>query len=460
MENAEGLCRAAREEGLIIRLLDGELSPSEEHRVLTHLRTCPDCLGLAADLLYTDGRIRQLLLSQVAEEARDKKDKPSDRFMLEVDKLPVGKSLDRDLLDEDDNLLVAAGTIITPKLVEAIKRRGIEKLAVRSVEEPEPEEAPPPQMLIVPVAEMQRITAEGPVEPAVTEFVRSQCLAAVDDCFKNLEQGGTFEIHEVREASLEVAEQLLDRPQASLTLADLILVDPGLHAHSVNVLILFLMVARAMGHPVQLIREHATAALLHDIGRIVLRRASAASGITRTPGEEDMEHPEAGYTYLWNMGGIGQSALKMVMNHHERFDGAGYPRQLKGTTLSDWDQLLILANTYDSLTWNRETGLRSGFHAALASLIQDGSKFVRKGIIQAVIQTFGHYPPGSWVRMSSGEIGVVTKAHPGSPLKPFVTLLYDRGGHKLGRPKHVDLIHSQSAYIQGPVPVDVTMEAS
>ena len=145
------------------------------------------------------------------------------------------------------------------------------------------------------------------------------------------------------------------------------------------------------------------------------------------------------------------------MNHHERFDGKGYPRSLKGTALSDWDQLLILSNTYDKLSWNRETGIRSAYHRALTSLIQDGSKFVRKGIVTAAIQTFGYYPPGSWVKLNNGEIGVVSKAHPGSPLKPLVSIFYSEDGKKLSKPRSVDLGYSQNAYIQGPVSVETVM---
>jgi HD-GYP domain-containing protein (c-di-GMP phosphodiesterase class II) len=153
------------------------------------------------------------------------------------------------------------------------------------------------------------------------------------------------------------------------------------------------------------------------------------------------------------MGGMPESALRMVMNHHERYDGNGFPRKLKGTMLSDWDQILILANAYDNLTWDHETGVRSGFHQALRLIIQDGSKYVRKGIIRTVISTLGHYPPGSWVRMSNGEIALVTKAHPGSPLKPEVSLMYDPAGKRYTKPKFLDLTHSQSTYISGSVEV-------
>ena len=116
MNSTEGLCRAIREEGLLIRLLDGDLPPNDEHAVLTHLRTCHECLGLTADLLYTDSRLKDMFARQ--EEKKDKQQvKPQDRFMLEVDKLPVGKSLDKDLLDEAGKLLVAAGTELTTKLI-------------------------------------------------------------------------------------------------------------------------------------------------------------------------------------------------------------------------------------------------------------------------------------------------------------------------------------------------------
>ena len=445
-----------REEGLIVRLLDGELQATEEHRVLTHLRTCHECLGLAADLLYADGKLKELFHQDERSRIEQKKNSKS-QFLLEINKLPIGKTLERDLLDENGALLIASGTELTESVVDALRRRGIDKLAVRTDEEAEEEGELPIEIPLVHLSEINEIVKSSEIEPAISEYVRTQCILMVKESFHRLEEGGTLAVHEVQESALTVADEILTRPQVSLTLADLSLADPGLHAHSVNVLTMFLIAAKAMGHPAQLIRDHATAVLLHDIGRIVLRRTATVSGIPRTIENEDSEHPEAGYAYLWNMGGLSQSALKMVMNHHERFDGKGYPRGIKGTNLSDWDQLLILANTFDILTWNRTTGLRSGFHNALSILIQDGAKYVRKGIVRAVIQTFGHYPPGSWVHMNTGEIGIVLKAHSGSPLKPLVSLMFDESGNRLSKTKMIDLLHSQNAYINGSVNVDLAL---
>jgi HD-GYP domain-containing protein (c-di-GMP phosphodiesterase class II) len=461
MENTEGLCRAIREEGLLIRLLDGELQTGEENKVLAHLRACHECLGVVADLLSTDSRLRDLFSRQEHRKEKAEKEKREERrngsfFMLEVDKLPVGKKLDRDLMDNEGKLLVASGTTLTAPLVDSIKRRGIEKLAVKTAEEIEVPEVAQIEIPPVSIREIDTFIAEGGLEPAVSEFVRKKCRESVESCFKSLENEGTFSLGDAEDSAAEVVTEILSRPNLALTISDMILVDPSLHAHSVNVLVLFLIIARAMGHPGQLIRDHSTAALLHDIGRIVFRRAHTTSGLKLSPKDEDLEHTETGYAYLWNFGGFGQSALKMVMNHHERYDGKGYPRALKGTNLTDWDQLLILANTFDNLTWNRQTGIRSGFHDALSSMIQNGSKYVRKGIITAAVQTFGYYPPGSWVKLNNGEIGIVSKSHPGSPLKPVVSVFFSEDNRRLSKPKIIDLGYSSSAYIQSSVSVGFT----
>jgi HD-GYP domain-containing protein (c-di-GMP phosphodiesterase class II) len=460
-ENTEGICSSVREEGLLIRLLDGELDANQEHMVLTHLRTCADCLSLAANVLYMDSRVRDILDVRLSENATpevdEKKSASTDKgFRLEVDKLPVGKEIDRDLIDEDGKLLIAAGTQLTPAMIDSLKKRGIEKLSVRQSEKAAAPVAPKLPELSFSVEDYKMVIADSGVEPAISEYARKKVISTVRDSFRSLESSGVFDLKEADDAAIEVANEVLNRPQVALTLADLELHDKSLYTHSVNVLVLFLSIARAMGHPAQLIKDHATAALLHDIGRIVLRRSDIAVGRKRSKDEEDLEHTEAGYTYLWNMGGVGDTALRMVMNHHERYDGNGYPRGLKGTNLSDWDQLLILTNTYDNLTWDRETGIRSGFHNALSTLIQESGKYVRKGIIRAVIQTIGHYPPGSFVTLNSGEVGVVTQSHPGSPLKPMVSILYGTGGDRLSKSKKLDLSQIQSAYIKGPAKVSTT----
>jgi hypothetical protein len=369
--------------------------------------------------------------------------------MLEINKLPIGKSMDRDLFDDHGNLLIASGTELSEALIESLKRRGIEKLVVEAPGEEVSAGSEEFESPSININQLESFLSEHGIEPAVSDFVRHKCSEALSNCFTQLEGGGIADVLPLEAVAQEITEQILSNSQVALTLADLILVDPGLHAHSVNVMILFLMMSRAMGHPVKLIHDHSTAALMHDIGRIILR----AQNPKKSPTDIDLEHSEAGYNYLWNLGNISDSALKMVMNHHERYDGHGYPRKIKGTMLSDWDQILILANTYDNLTWDRGTGMRSGFHTALSSIIMDGAKAVRKGIIRAAIQTFGHYPPGSWVKLNNGEIGLVTSAHPGSPLKPTITVVYDSLGRRHSKPKFLDLTHTQSTYIVGPVAV-------
>jgi len=455
MEKTDGLCHAIREEGLLIKLLDGELSSAEEARVLAHLRSCVGCLGVVADLLYTDSRLKELFSRPNAK--REHVKKTSQHFMIEVDKLPVGKSLGRDLLDEEGRLLVAAGTVLTSSLIESIKARGIEKVAVKAAEEIPKEEEKEPEVEPISVLEVESFVNEQDLEPVVSKFVRERCRAALVECFEALEKEGTFVGQEAISASVEIAGEVLSRPSLAPTLADIILVDPSLHAHSVNVLVIFLMLARAMGYPGQLIKEHAPMALLHDIGRIVVKRTDATLGMKRASADEEREHPEIGSSYLWNFGGINQSALNMVRNHHERYDGGGYPRGLKGTSLSDWDQLLIFANTFDNLVWNRETGVRSGFYKALATLIQDGAKYVRRGIVGVAVQTFGNYPPGSWVRLNTGEIGVVTRAYAGSPLKPLVGIFYGKDGKRLSRPKVADLSSNSNFYIHSPIDVEMVV---
>jgi putative nucleotidyltransferase with HDIG domain len=451
MNNSEGLCKPIKEQGLLIHLLDGELSPAEEHKILTHLRTCPDCLGLTADLLYTDDRLKDLFHRHDQLKEKQKR-RATGRFMLEVDKLPEGRSIGRDLLDEEGKLLVAAGTKLTPELIESLKRRGVEKLVVESVDTEEEAEVEVVDKPTISIQQIEGFLAEHSIEPAVSSLVKQQCAEALNTCFKSLEENGDIDVGLVNDIAQDVTEEILGSTQVALTLADIILIDPGLHGHSINVLILFLMISRAIGQPVKLIRDHSTGALLHDIGRICLQR----EGKDRTEETIDREHSEAGYNYLWNMGNITESALKMVMNHHERYDGQGYPRGIKGTMLTDWDQILILANKYDNLTWNRKTGLRSGFHEALSSIIKDGPKYVRKGIIRTAIQTFGHYPPGSWVKLNNGEIGLVASAHPGSPLKPTISIIYDNDGKKQSRPRFVDLAHTQNVYILGPASVQMS----
>lgn len=143
--------------------------------------------------------------------------------------------------------------------------------------------------------------------------------------------------------------------------------DYYLYAHSVNVVAYSIALCMRAGYvdPATL-REVANGALLHDVGETLLNRKTLkkTGALTTAEWEEVKKHPEKGCEVLKKTGGLGEIALDIVLHHHEKLNGTGYPHGLKGDELSIFVRIVSIADIFDALTTERHhQKARSSFDA-------------------------------------------------------------------------------------------------
>jgi HD-GYP domain-containing protein (c-di-GMP phosphodiesterase class II) len=130
-------------------------------------------------------------------------------------------------------------------------------------------------------------------------------------------------------------------------------------------------IALEMGLPHDEAETMVFAASLHDIGKI-----GVPDNVLLKPGRLDDEefgwirkHPEWGWVAMRNVNGFHEAAL-LVLHHHERLDGRGYPAGLRGLEIPLGSRLIAVADSYDALTTNRPYRSSRGHEAAIAELIR------------------------------------------------------------------------------------------
>ena len=130
--------------------------------------------------------------------------------------------------------------------------------------------------------------------------------------------------------------------------------DRDTKGHTIRVAELTVLIARELGQPAPALRYLARAGLLHDIGKLHI-----PDSILLKPGPLDDEewvimkkHPEMGLDILQRMGKF-EKESEVVIAHHERIDGSGYPRGLKGDEIPTGAKILAVADTYDVLVSDR-----------------------------------------------------------------------------------------------------------
>lgn len=202
--------------------------------------------------------------------------------------------------------------------------------------------------------------------------------------------------------------------------------------------------ARALDLPREIIREIAIGALLHDVGK-----AKVSDDILNKPAKlTDAEftkmksHVVQSKLMLLGTPGISAIALDVAAQHHERFDGTGYPNKLKGDQISLYGQMGAIVDVYDAITSNRVYHKGMAPTEALRKLLEWSKFHFKLDMVQAFIRAIGIYPSGSLVRLESGRLAVVQEQHADKLMQPTVKVMFHTKGHYL-TPEMVDLRRSQ-----------------
>jgi len=132
--------------------------------------------------------------------------------------------------------------------------------------------------------------------------------------------------------------------------------DYYLYTHSINVTAYSIALAMRSGYidPATL-REVANGALLHDVGETTLPPKLKSKKGPLSPDEWKLmrAHPEEGVKLLQKTGCLGEIAQDIVLCHHEKLNGTGYPRKLKGDEISPFVRMVTIADVFDALTTER-----------------------------------------------------------------------------------------------------------
>lgn len=199
----------------------------------------------------------------------------------------------------------------------------------------------------------------------------------------------------------------------------------GTVQHAINVSVLSLMLGRSLGLPGDDLKQVATGALLHDIGKLllpdVLRNITSDSSALAT--RACREHVAQGVRLGMTMG-LPAVALRIIAQHHEHQDGSGLPQGLAADEIVLPARIVAVADTYDKLCNPRHGGAGHTPHEAQALMYAQMRDQLDARLLGAFIKMIGVYPPGSVVELNDGRLAMVVSCHPQQPLKPCV-LVHD-----------------------------------
>jgi HD-GYP domain-containing protein (c-di-GMP phosphodiesterase class II) len=273
-------------------------------------------------------------------------------------------------------------------------------------------------------------------------FAKSQ--KSIKALFESIANAQKLDLSTVSEILDSMVESITRTPDALMWLSKLKSSHDGAYNHALNVSINTMAFASFLAMPKTLIKEIGLGGLLQSVGKTTLPKHILEKTSTLTKAEYEIvkTHVVEGLKLLKNNPDIPATALEMVAQHHERYDGSGYPKGLRDAAISIHGQIGGLLDTYCALTTNRKHAHSVNNMMALDEMRIMRDKEFSSELIDQLIQFLGIYPVSSLVELNTGEVAVVIQQNQVRRLLPrvMVVLASDKSRNKF--PITLDLLNA------------------
>lgn len=317
--------------------------------------------------------------------------------------------------------MLRAGATLTDRLCQALITQGINAVWVQDELS---EGIEPVTLLPEDVRQQAAASARDALNSARDAFARQQPMP---------EQA----VRELQQTAQRISELVAGTPDAALALTDLAAADAYTHRHSVNVCALGLLLAntlfrrngwvdwdgrRRYDRVEERLAKLGLGLLVHDVGKMAVPLE-----VLNKPGKLDedewelmRQHPEAGVSLL-RADSISPLVKAVVRDHHERWDGSGYPRGIEGEQINALARIAAVADVYDAVTSERPYKAAAPAHVGVKIIVDGSGTAFDPEVVEIFRRVVFPYPVGTPLRLDDEQVtGVVCRVDPDHPDTPVV----------------------------------------
>jgi HD-GYP domain-containing protein (c-di-GMP phosphodiesterase class II) len=260
-----------------------------------------------------------------------------------------------------------------------------------------------------------------------------------------------------------LADSVVRNPDALLLMSKMRNTEPAAHARALQVAIYMMVFGRFLQLEREQIQTLGLLGLLQDVGKTRL-----PAEILQKP-EHDLNADESGMLkrhvelsahILGVTSGLPPKFAPLALLHHERQDGKGYPRGLKGYQIGLYGAIAAICDGYDALLAPAPFGEGRSPSAAVSLLLKDRGTAYHGPLVEQFIRCMGSFPVGTLVELTSGEIGVVVAEHLLQRIKPKVMLVLDRAGLRVPPGRVIDMAENRELSGGAPYRIRRALEQS
>lgn len=341
-----------------------------------------------------------------------------------------GMILGKTLYGSSGELLLRAGTAIKDSYVEKIVSHGYNGAYI-----------------------IDDASKDIEIHELVSAELRNRTVNALKNMFIQIENNRddpslrVRDMKTMKELVENIFEEMYMHKNFMVNMHDIKIFDDYTFFHSTNVTVLSLVLGFALGLNKQALLDLGMAALLHDIGKVFVSKdiLNKNAGLSDTEFEEIKTHSTKGYEHLKNVLSISPKAYVGVLQHHEKFDGRGYPQGLSGKDISLFGRIIAITDVYDALTSDRP--YREGLlpSEAMEYIMGNGGVQFDYSLVEVFAKKVAPYPIGSYLYLSDGREGLVVENYEECCLRPRIKVLKE-DGRSVAAPYYLDLKNDSATF--------------
>lgn len=348
--------------------------------------------------------------------------------VVSVSNLKGDEILGKQIYDETGRVLLNTGVKLTPFYIEKFKQIGICSVYIDD-----------------------EISKNVVIEESISEKTKQMGKRAVREMIESYCREGKTCDTSIANSVDSILEDVLSNKDVLINVAEISAGDSNIYSHSVNVSVLSTIIGTHMGFNMLQLKDIATGALMHDIGKIKIIKDKQLLSEFKTQEELDkyikLMHPKAGYDLLGEQRVWNAYVKVAVLMHHERCDGSGYPLKLKGDEINQFAKIVAICDVFDNLISIRNGKQSKTVSEAIEYLVGMSNIYFDAEMVRKFTMNIAAFPTGSCVALNTNEKGLVVRQNNSMPTRPVVKVIYGKNGNLLPEPYEIDLLEKLTVFI-------------
>ncbi|MEI0478367.1 HD-GYP domain-containing protein [Brachyspira pulli] len=374
------------------------------------------------------------------------------KIIIPLSDLKEGMKIASNIYNSDEKRIIDIGTVVTKDIIETLKRNSITTVSVMELLDLKKEntvntEGTAKKPVIRGILEengkkILKIDSEEVVKAKQNTIEKTKSL------YETAKSGGSIDFDSMKKEVNKMLTSILDNKEAHSYLSMLKRKDETMYKHAVDVATLSAITAEELNLTKVDVANIMLGALVHDIGKVLIQE-SLLTKINLTKEEEAIikKHPTQGYK-LVKRDNLDDNIADIVLEHHEKYDGSGYPFQKDNKDISTYSKIVSVCNTFNNLITKGERGIPCTPDKAVKIIISLAKKEFDSDVVKAFQKAIGFYPNNTRVKLSNGSIARVIEQNPTLPLRPVLSIVKHLDGSVSDGLEVVDLSTSNDLFIK------------